>query len=75
MIAAFIPPLVTQPGDAAAGILAAAAATDKPLLACFTGVKAMQEVLDADAVPTYSFPESAARALGRVSRYAAWLAQ
>ncbi|HMC80167.1 MAG TPA: GNAT family N-acetyltransferase, partial [Acidimicrobiia bacterium] len=64
VIAAFIPPLVTQPGDAAAGILAAAAATDKPLLACFTGVEAMQEVLD--AVPTYSFPESAARALGRV---------
>ncbi|HEX9315935.1 MAG TPA: acetate--CoA ligase family protein, partial [Actinomycetota bacterium] len=52
-----------------------AAATDKPLLACFTGVEAMQEVLDADAVPTYSFPESAARALGRVSRYAAWLAE
>jgi acetyl coenzyme A synthetase (ADP forming)-like protein len=75
IVAAFIPPMVTRPSDVAAGIAAAAATTHKTLLACFTGVQEIQDVLDAAAVPAYTFPESAARALGRVARYAAWKAE
>lgn len=74
IIVAFIPPLVTQAEDVAAAIVAAAPTIPKTLLACFAGVEGMQEHLGGvgSGVPAYAFPESAARALVRVSRYAAW---
>lgn len=74
IIAAFIPPLVTQAGEVASQLVAAAGTTDKTLIGCFVGVEGVQALLDQGGVkvPVYPFPESAARALGRVTRYAAW---
>jgi acetyl coenzyme A synthetase (ADP forming)-like protein len=57
-------------------------ATHKPVLACVMaepGVLAPLEIVDRDApgalherVPAYTFPENAARALGKVAAYASW---
>lgn len=53
-------------------------ARGKPILACLmateTGYPPRLEV-DGERVPTYAFPENAARALGKVATYAAWRAQ
>ncbi|HEX6984297.1 MAG TPA: acetate--CoA ligase family protein, partial [Planctomycetaceae bacterium] len=47
----------------------------KTLLACFMGHRGMTSPLadEAEAVPSYRFPESAARALARAAEYGAWL--
>ncbi|KPJ63346.1 MAG: acyl-CoA synthetase [Planctomycetes bacterium DG_23] len=47
----------------------------KPILACFMGVVDISKgvkILEEGAVPHYTFPESAARALGNMSQYADW---
>jgi acetyl coenzyme A synthetase (ADP forming)-like protein len=51
-------------------------AAGKPVLACTYRVAAQPMPLQAGAerIPTYTFPESAVRALGRASAYAAWRA-
>lgn len=71
----FIPPLVTRAEDVADSLMAAARELDgKTLLACFLGVKGIHERLrDGDVtVPSYAFPEDAARALGAAARHGAW---
>lgn len=57
------------------GRAAAATGRTKPLLACFMGLQGMSLSLSTaeEAIPSYMFPESAARALGRAAEYAAWL--
>ncbi len=78
ILAIFVPPVGTDAPRVAEALLAgAAAATEagKPLLACFMGSHGIPESLrslQAGHVPSYAFPEAAARALGRVVRYAAW---
>jgi acetyl coenzyme A synthetase (ADP forming)-like protein len=77
VLAIFVPPLVTRVEDAAAAIAAAAAvAGPKPIVACFLGRDGIPRELEGDAtrrtVPSFAFPEAAARALGRVSDLAAW---
>jgi acyl-CoA synthetase (NDP forming) len=54
-----------------------AGATDKPVLACVMAEPGRPVALhvDGETVPAYGFPENAARALGRVARYAEWRAQ
>ncbi|MBL8840281.1 MAG: acetate--CoA ligase family protein [Planctomycetes bacterium] len=49
----------------------------KPLLTCFLGQRGIPAALssDAESVPSYRFPESAARALACAVRRAEWLAQ
>jgi acetyl coenzyme A synthetase (ADP forming)-like protein len=71
----FIPPLVTQAADVARALVAALDPPPaKPVLACFVGVQGVHEALSgARAIPSYRFPEAAARALGHAARYAAWL--
>ncbi len=78
----FVPPLVTRPHDVAEAIRRAAGeatALDKPIVACFLGQDGVPEGLRGDsggrAVPSYAFPESAARALGRASALAEWRAR
>ncbi|HLI56533.1 MAG TPA: GNAT family N-acetyltransferase, partial [Actinomycetota bacterium] len=75
IIVAFIPPLVTDPGDAAAGVLAGARSAPKTVMACFAGVDDAQRMLDGPdlRIPAYAFPESAARSLAQITNYAAWL--
>ncbi len=81
VLAIFVPPVGTDAPDVARGLLAGATAAreaGKPLLACFMGSHGIPESLRSlqeGHVPSYSFPEAAARALGRVVRYAAWRAR
>ena len=75
VIVIFIPPLVTKAEDVAAALMdAATGIEDTTLLACFLGVRGVHEALriDGKVVPSYSFPESAARALGKAAAYGTW---
>ena len=69
----FIPPLVTDP-DAVAAALASVApeAKGKPILGVFMRAEGAPAALA--SIPSYAFPESAARALARVTHYGAWRA-
>jgi acetyl coenzyme A synthetase (ADP forming)-like protein len=75
VVVLFIPPLVTQAADVARALVAACDPPPaKPVLACFVGVEGIQSALTgATAIPSYRYPETAARALGHAARYAAWL--
>jgi acetyl coenzyme A synthetase (ADP forming)-like protein len=75
IIVIFIPPLVTRAEDVARALMEASAAIgDKTVLSCFLGVRGVHEHLRSaeSVIPSHAFPESAARALARVSQYAAW---
>jgi acetate---CoA ligase (ADP-forming) len=68
----FIPPLVTDSDAVAAAIVEGAATRpDKPVLAIFMRSQGAPAALA--PVPSYLFPESAAVALARVTRYGEWL--
>ena len=72
VIVIFIPPVVTAAEEVATAIKAASAGTRKPVVATFmsaTGNVALSPV------PAFRFPESAAVALARVTRYGQWLAR
>lgn len=75
VIVLFIPPLVTAADDVAAALMAACTPPpSKPVLACFVGAQGTPAALrGTTAVPSYTFPESAARALGHASARASWL--
>jgi acyl-CoA synthetase (NDP forming) len=77
LVVIFIPPLLTKPEDVARAIAEAvqAVARKKPVLAVFMSSKGVPEELRVPEarVPSYAFPESAAIALARVTRYAEWL--
>lgn len=78
VIVIFLPPLVTRVEDVAAAVVAATfRAGDKPLVACFPTPDGGNGVLRGQAVsvPTYAFPEPAARALARAVDYGAWRRQ
>ena len=63
-IVLFIPPLVTRAAEVAAALVAACdPAPSKPVLACFVGAHGTPAALrGATVIPSYTFPESAARA-------------
>jgi acetate---CoA ligase (ADP-forming) len=76
IIVIFIPPLVTQPEEVARAIRTSVRDLPRsvPLLTVFLsshGVPADLRRSDVH-IPSYAFPEDAARALGHVVRYAAW---
>lgn len=50
------------------------AGNEKPVLACFMAAQGMSKALafEGEHIPSYRFPESAAKALSRVRKYAAW---
>jgi acyl-CoA synthetase (NDP forming) len=66
VIALFVPPVVAAAVDVSAAIARASDGTDKPVLPV---------VISADGTPagSFSYPESAARALGLAARRGAWL--
>jgi acetyl coenzyme A synthetase (ADP forming)-like protein len=71
VIAIFVPPLVTEPSDVERAIETVAAEHhEKPIVSCFLGRRGVSR--PGARVPSYPFPESAAGALARASRYAAW---
>jgi acetate---CoA ligase (ADP-forming) len=79
VVVIFIPPLVTRAEDVAEAIVDGARALDrdKPVLTVFMQSRGVpDELRSADVrVPSYSFPENAARALARVVRYGEWLSR
>jgi len=76
LIVIFIPPLTFSPQEVAAAIRRGVAGLkrDKPALAVFMSAQGVPpELSDGDArIPSYAFPEDAARALARVTAWASW---
>jgi acetate---CoA ligase (ADP-forming) len=75
VIVIFVPPLVTGAPEVARAILAGAAGSKKPILSCFMGSHGLPESLQSlneGHIPSYAFPEAAARTLARVAKYGAW---
>ncbi|MBI4364245.1 MAG: acetate--CoA ligase family protein [Candidatus Latescibacteria bacterium] len=75
LIVIFVPPLVTGAGEVARAILAGSAGSKKPILSCFMGSHGVPESLRSlqeGHIPSYSFPESAARTLARAVEYGVW---
>lgn len=74
VIAIFAPPLQAKTEQVARAIAAAADEADKPVLAVVLGADARRGGIATElTVPVFSFPEEAARALGRTTHYRAWL--
>jgi acetyl coenzyme A synthetase (ADP forming)-like protein len=76
IIVIFIPPLVTQPDDVARAIREAAEALPRPipLVSVFMSAHGVPEELKGEkmSIPSYQFPEDAARALARSAVYGEW---
>jgi acetyltransferase len=75
VIVIFVPPLVTGAPDVARAILAGASGSKKPVLSCFMGSHGVPESLRSlqeGHIPSYAFPEAAARTLARVVAYGVW---
>jgi len=76
VIALFVPPVVAgadEVADAIAVAVGDANITDKPVLACVISSDGIPASLVSASVATFSFPEPAARALGRAVDRAEWL--
>ena len=77
VVAVYVPPLVTGAEEVAAGIAAGAAAVaaHKPVLTVFLSSRGTPAALAAGGrgrLPSFSFPENAARALAAAASYARW---
>jgi acetate---CoA ligase (ADP-forming) len=73
LLVIFIPPIVTRAADVAYEMSQVAAGLeDMPVLGVFMSEDVAPEELHTSRIPSFSFPEDAARALGRVARYAMW---
>jgi len=76
VIALFVPPVVATPHEVGAAIseVVANAGAQKPVLACILAAEgAPLSLRSAAHVPSFDFPESAARAPGRAAERAEWL--
>ena len=73
LIALFVPPVAVNADDVGAAIAAAAAAgpPEKPVLASIIAAGGAPATLG--GVPSFAYPESAAKALGRACQRADWL--
>ena len=74
VFAIFIPAGRAEPDAVAKALVAAkeALVTDLPVVTVFMSADGLpKRLLDAD-IPSFLFPEAAARAMGRVARYARW---
>lgn len=76
LIVIFTPPLVTRANDVARAIVEAVQQidNDKPVLSVFLSAHDAPSELRTEkiAIPAYAFPETAAIALARATRYAQW---
>jgi acetate---CoA ligase (ADP-forming) len=76
VIVLFVPPVVAGAEEVAEAIATAVgdvSDNDKPVLACVISDKGIPEQLLSAPLAAFSFPESAARALGRAADRAEWL--
>lgn len=72
----YAPPVTDHTAAVVAAITAAAAAATKPVVATVLGIGAVDlPTSTTGAVPSFTFPERAARALGAASGYGEWLAE
>lgn len=79
VIVVYAPPIVTDAHAVARAVAdaAAAAGSTKPIVACFLGLLEVADELRGDGrvrrtIPTFEFPETAARVLGRAAELSAW---
>lgn len=74
LIVIFVPPFLTRAEDVAGEIAGALAdlGRSKPVVASFMSSEAPPAALTAAGVPSFSHPERAAQALGRVATWAEW---
>jgi acetyl coenzyme A synthetase (ADP forming)-like protein len=77
VVVVYVPPLVTTADEIGAAVARGAAAVpaDKPILTVFLASKGVPPVLATGPrgkLPSYSFPENAARALSAALRYGRW---
>jgi acetyl coenzyme A synthetase (ADP forming)-like protein len=80
VVVVYVPPLVTTAAEIGAAVARGAGAVpaDKPLLTVFLASKGAPPVLATGRrgkLPSYSFPENAARALAAALRYGRWRAR
>lgn len=78
LLVIFVPPLMTAAPDVARAIADSAASMGKPVVSCFMGAHGFRTGLHGEGagelrIPSYAFPESAARALSRAAGYGEWL--
>ncbi len=78
LIVIFIPPMALRPEEVAVEILMAARDLDGriPIISTFMASHGAPEILSDGQIriPSYPFPEAAARALARATQYGKWLA-
>ena len=70
-----VPHLLLDPTEAARKISRVLKYATKPVLTCFVGDRTVDQarrILHQQHIPTYSFPETASRALGAMIQYATW---
>lgn len=70
------PTAFTKVDEISASIVKAAKESRKPVLCCFLGVYDVSkgiEILEANGIPDYRFPESAARVLSEMTKFTWWL--
>jgi acetyl coenzyme A synthetase (ADP forming)-like protein len=73
VLVVYAPPVVTDAAAVARAVsVAARDAAGKPVVACFLGND--HATAELDGVPSFAFPEGAARALGRAADLGAWRA-
>ncbi len=74
VVAAFVPGVGTRPEAVGAALAQTAAGSDATVVACLLGMPdaRLAHPAGGETVPTYPTPEEAVRALGAVTRYAAW---
>jgi acetyl coenzyme A synthetase (ADP forming)-like protein len=78
LIVIFIPPMALRPEEVASEILKVTQELDGrvPILSTFMASHGASEILSdgQNRIPSYPFPEAAARALARAAQYGKWLA-
>jgi acetyl coenzyme A synthetase (ADP forming)-like protein len=77
LVVVYIPPMISRPEDIADAIARGAGSVpaDKPVLAVYISSKGAPALLGTGprgALPSYTFPEGAARALAAAERYGRW---
>jgi acetyl coenzyme A synthetase (ADP forming)-like protein len=75
LLTLYVPPITTNAAEIAAALVQAAAGAQKPVLSCFMGTHGIPESLrslHAGHVPSFRFPEDAARALALAIEHAEW---
>ncbi len=78
LLVIFVPPLMIETRDVARAIGEAARGASKPVVTCYMGSHGLMEGVGANEqgggrIPSYRFPEAAAKALSRASTYGDWL--